>query len=96
MLDLSVSRRDAVVLGNGVIYAYVNAVKGRFEIESYEPYNYKLRSVGIIPRAVYGGYANFLDNAGSNFYGIMDDLFIEYLGFGNCLASPFAQVDRGR
>lgn len=76
LFDLSIG--DAVVLGDGVIYAYVNAAKGRFDIESYESYNYKLRSAGIIPRAVYGGYANFLDNAGSNFYGIVDDLFIEY------------------
>lgn len=87
----SLSMGDAVALGDGLIYAYVNLAKGRFETESYEPYTYKLRSVGIIPRAVYGGYANFLDNAGSNFYGIVDDIFIDYF---NSINGSESEEDR--
>lgn len=51
----------------------------RLDIRSYNVFDYKLKHVGILPRNIYGGYANLLDNSGSNFYGIMDDIFLEYM-----------------
>lgn len=37
-----------------------------------------LKHVGILKRKSYGGYANFIDNSGSNFYACRDDLFLKY------------------
>jgi hypothetical protein len=37
-----------------------------------------LKHVGILLRKSYGGYANFIDNSGSNFYAARDDVFLKY------------------
>jgi hypothetical protein len=37
-----------------------------------------LKHVGILVRKSYGGYANFIDNSGSNFYAARDDVFLKY------------------
>jgi hypothetical protein len=48
-----------------------------------------MRYVGLLPRDIYGGYANLLNNSGSNFYSIIDDIFLDYVqnrnGFINTL-----------
>lgn len=50
----------------------------KLDIRSYNVFTYKLKHVGLLPRNIYGGYVNLLDNSGSNFYGIMDDVFLDY------------------
>jgi hypothetical protein len=37
-----------------------------------------LKHVGILIRGSYGGYANFIDNSGSNFYAAKDDVFLKH------------------
>jgi hypothetical protein len=37
-----------------------------------------LKHVGILKRKSYGGYGNFIDNSGPNFYACSDDLFLKY------------------
>lgn len=37
-----------------------------------------LKHVGILKRKSYGGYGNFIDNSGPNFYGCRDDVFLKY------------------
>lgn len=37
-----------------------------------------LKHVGILKRKSYGGYANFIDNSGPNFYACRDDIFLKY------------------
>jgi hypothetical protein len=37
-----------------------------------------LKHVGILTRSSYGGYGNFIDNSGPNFYGCRDDVFLKY------------------
>lgn len=37
-----------------------------------------LKHVGIIKRKSYGGYGNFIDNSGSDFYACNDDMFLQY------------------
>lgn len=70
---------DAIILQNNKIYVFAYPFQGsRWDIKAYEIYTYKMKHVGILPRKIYGGYANLLDNSGSNFYAIIDDLFLEY------------------
>jgi len=37
-----------------------------------------LKHIGILKRKSYGGYGNFIDNSGPNFYGCRDDVFLKY------------------
>jgi hypothetical protein len=37
-----------------------------------------LKHVGILKRKSYGGYANFIDNSGPNFYACRNDVFLQY------------------
>jgi hypothetical protein len=37
-----------------------------------------LKHIGILKRKSYGGYANFIDNSGPNFYACSDDMFLSY------------------
>jgi hypothetical protein len=70
---------DALIFNTDNIYIYRYTQYGSRNSKAYEKYSYKMRHAGILPRAVYGGYANFLDNSGSNFYGIVDDLFLDHI-----------------
>jgi len=37
------------------------------------------KHIGIIKRKSYGGYANFIDSSGSNFYACPDNIFLKYM-----------------
>jgi hypothetical protein len=82
---------DAIALLDGKIYVYsnpnfegasqlleANRLGTRWDRRAYNEYIYKMKHIGILPRKIYEGYANFLDNSGENFYGIIDDMFIDY------------------
>lgn len=79
---------DAIVLKNNQVYIYKYTQYNRTDSRAYESFTYKMRHAGLLPRAVYGGYANFLDNSGKNFYGIIDDLFLEYVQSHSGFVSP--------
>lgn len=44
----------------------------------YTRYSYRLKHFGILERKTYGGYVNLLDNSGSNFYAILDTIFMKW------------------
>lgn len=67
---------DGILL-NDRLWIY-SSTRSKTDIMSYKEYTFKMKHVGILPRKIYGGYANFLDNSGSNFYAIFDDLFLDY------------------
>lgn len=68
---------DAIGFRDNTVWIY-NGQFPKTKKTSFTQYEYKLRHVGILERKRYGGYANLLDNSGSNFYAIMDDIFLEY------------------
>lgn len=69
--------KDALSFKDNSIWIY-NGGNNKKDQKSYVRYDYKLRHVGILERKLYGGYANLIDNSGSNFYAIMDDVFLEH------------------
>jgi hypothetical protein len=81
---------ESIVFKNNEVYVYTNpSYNDKYDIRSYTNYMYKMRYVGLLPRDIYGGYANLLNNSGSNFYSIIDDIFLDYVqnrnGFINTL-----------
>lgn len=81
---------EGIVFKNNQVYVYTNpSYNDKYDIRSYTDYIYKMRYVGLLPRDIYGGYANLLNNSGSNFYSIIDDIFLDYVqnrnGFVNSL-----------
>jgi hypothetical protein len=67
---------QALYFRNNTIWIYIGGFP--FLNSSYVQYDFRLRHVGILERKIYGGYANLLDNAGPNFNGILDDIFLDY------------------
>jgi hypothetical protein len=57
-------RSDDSVFGTNVFTGWIDQV---------------LKHVGIIKRKDYGGYGNFIDNSGSNFYACPDNIFLRYM-----------------
>lgn len=68
---------DAIGFKDNTVWIY-NGQLPKTKKTSFMQYEYKLRHVGILERKRYGGYANLLDNSGSNFYAIIDDIFLQY------------------
>lgn len=83
--DLSFN--DAIVFKDNQIYVYTQPSINRYNITAYTNYNYKMKYIGLLPRNIYGGYANLLDNSGSNFYGVISDIFLDYVQNRNGLSN---------
>lgn len=93
--DLTIN--EGIVFKNNKIYVYKYPAYLKSESRAYNIYDYKLRYVGILPRNVYGGYANLVDSSGSNFYGIVDDIFLEYVQNHNGFtANQEPNIDRAK
>ena len=74
---------DNIIIGDGLAFrdnsVWIYNGGSRRNKTSYTQYDYKLYHIGILERKLYGGYANLIDNSGSNFYSILDDVFLQYV-----------------
>jgi hypothetical protein len=78
--DIVTFRDDTVwaFTGSNAIDSSRIGTSNRMLVSNYTQYSKRLRHAGLLDRKIYGGYANLLDNSGSNFYAISDDIFLEY------------------